>query len=219
MGTLVFSAAAALVMAIFFVVELRTGHRRHGESLYLVSRVARRHGLELREKPLSLAIPWSRDSGVVHFHLLRPGGERDSITLIADFGGRSRLGNLVIDNTPSRMLAAGLDRLALGVPQLDSYFRIFSEPDRQVLLVNLLGESGDLLRLVKDLSCRSRQGRLELVDLGGKVKIQFTDRSLRFPSDVEEVTLGLLRLYQLYLVLAGVGDVRDVPAGASPVTP
>ena len=218
MGTLVFSAAAALLMAIFFLVELRTGKRRHGESLYLVSRVARRHGLELREKPLSLAIPWSRDSAVLHYHLLRPGGERDTITLTADFGGKSRLGNLVIDNSPSRMSAAGLDHLALGVPQLDRSFRIFTEPDRQVLLVNLLGESGDLLRLVTDLSCHSRQGRLELVDLGGKVKIQFADRSLRFPSDVEEISLGLVRLYQLYLVLAGVGDVRDVPAAASPVT-
>ncbi len=218
MGTLVFSAAAAVVMAIFFLVELRTGQNRHAESLYLVSRVARRHGFDLLERPLSLAIPWSRDSAVVHYHLLRPGGERDSITLTADFGEKSRLGSLVIDNSPSRMLAAGLDRLALGVPQLDRYFRIFTEPERQVLLINLLEQSGDLLRLVQDLSCRSQKGRFELVDFGGKVKIQFADRSLRFPSDVEEVTLGLVRLYQLYLVLAGVRDVRDVPAAASPVT-
>jgi len=236
METLTISAAVALVMAIFFLVELRTGQSRHAEALYLVQRVAERHGLQIspldpprgtlqacglegRERPLALAVPWSRDGAVVHYHLLRPGGERDSIALTAKRGARSRLGNLVIDTHPGHLWCAGLERLWLGEPELDPYVRIFTEPDRQVMVMNLLEQSGELLRLLKDVACRTPRGRFQLVDLGGRLKIQFDDRSLRFPSDVELASLDLLRCYQLYLVLAGFADVRDVPAAAAAVRP
>lgn len=219
MGTLVFAALVALLVAFFFVAELRTRPQRQADALYLVSRVGSRYGLELREKPLALEVPWSRGEAAVHYHLLRTGGERDSITLTARRGEKSRLGNLVIASDPACFFSAGLERLALGAPQLDRCFRIFTEPDRQVLLLNLLEDSGELLRVLQNLTCRTRSGRFELVDLDGHVKIQVNDKSLRFPSDVEKVTLDLVRFYQLYLVLAGVCGVRDVPALASPVAP
>lgn len=225
METLALAAAVALVMTIFFLVELRTGQSRHAEALYLVSRVAERHGLQAsgadggRERPLALAVPWSRDGAVVHYHLLRPGGERDSIALTANRGAKSRLGNLVIDTHPGHFWCAGLERLVFGEPEIDPYFRIFTEPDRQVMVMNLLEQSGEVLRLLKDVACRTRRGRFQLVDLHGRLKIQFDDRSLRFPSDVERASLDLLRFYQLYLVLAGAADVRDVPAAAAAVRP
>lgn len=224
METLALAAAVAVVMAIFFLVELRTGQSRHAESLYLVSRVAERHGLEVcgvgvRQRSLALAVPWSRDGAQVHYHLLRPGGERDSIALTANRGAKSRLGNLVIDTHPVHFWCAGLERLELGDAELDPYFRIFTEPDRKVMVYNLLEHSGELLRLLKDVACRTRRGRFQLVDLHGRLKVQFDDRSLRFPSDVERASLDLLRCYQLYLVLAGFADVRDVPAEAAPVRP
>lgn len=219
MSTILFAAAVALLMATFFLAELRTSRERQAQAQYLVSRVGARYGFEVKSSPLSLVIPWSREGAVIHYHLLRTGGERDSITLTARRGAKSRLGNLTIASDPARFCASGLERLALGAPRLDRNFRIFCEPDRRALLLNLLEDSGELLRIFEALACRTRSGRFELVDLGGRVKIQFHDKSLRFPSDVEKVTLDLVRIHQLYLVLAGVCDVRDVPAAASPVTP
>lgn len=217
MGTFVI-AAVVVLMASFFVAELRSRPGRQAEALYLVSRAAARHGLELNEKPLSLVVPWSHEEAVVHYHLLRTGGERDSITLTARRGAKSRLGNLVIVSE-ARLFTAGLQYLALGDAQLDRSFRIFAETDRRVMLMNLLEDSGELLKLFQDLACRTPAGRFELMDLDGRLKIQVDDKSLRFPSDVESITLDLVRVYQLYSVLAGVCDVRDVPAAASPVRP
>jgi hypothetical protein len=218
MGTFVIAAAVAVLTAFFFVAELRARPKRQGEALYLVSRAGARLGLELREKPLSLVVPWSRDEAVIHYHLLRTGGEKDSITLTARRGEKSRLGNLVVASE-ARLFTAGLDYLALGVAQLDRSFRIFAEADRRVLLTNLLEDSGELLALLQDLACRTPSGRFELMDIGGRLKIQVDDKSLRFPTDVERITLDLVRVYQLYSVLAGVRDVRDVPAAAAPVRP
>lgn len=218
MGTIIIAAAVAVLTASFFVAEVRASPRRQAEALYLVARAGARHGLELREKPLSLVVPWSRDEAVIHYHLLRTGGERDSITLTAQRGEKSRLGNLVVVSE-ARLFTAGLDYLALGVTQLDRAFRIFAEADRRVVLTNLLEDSGELLARFHDLACRTPNGRFELMDLDGRLKIQVDDKSLRFPSDVERITLDLVRVYQLYSVLAGVSDVRDVPAAASPVRP
>lgn len=218
-ATLIFAILVVVLLAGFFIADLRTSPKRQAEALYLVERVGSRYGLELTKRPLALEIPWSHEGAVVHYHLLRTGGERDSITLVARRGGKSRLGNLAISNDPARLFSAGLTYLFLGAPPLDRSFRIFTEPDRRVLLLNLLEDSGDLLRVLQDLACRTRSGRFELIDLDGHVKMQVHDKSLRFPSDVEKVTLDLVRLYQLYLVLAGVSDLRDVPAIASPVTP
>lgn len=218
MGTIVFATALAVLMASFYVAELRARPRRQAEALYLVSRAGARLGLELRERPLSLVVPWSREEAEIHYHLLRTGGERDSITLTARRGEKSRLGNLVVVSE-ARLFTAGLEYLALGVAQLDRSFRIFAEAKRRVLLTNLLEDSGELLALLQDLACRTRSLRFELMDLDGRLKIQIDDKSLRFPSDVEKITLDLVRVYQLYSVLAGVRDVRDVPAAASPVRP
>lgn len=223
MTTLAFAILVAVLMAFFFVAELRARPGRHTEALYLVSRVASRHRLHLQKKSLhrgilSVEIPWSHDQATLHYHLLRPGGERDSITLTARFG-KNRLGHLVISSDPARIFCAGLRYLDLNTPQLDHCFRIFTQIDRQAVMLNLLESSSDLLRTLQDLACRTPTGRFELVDLGGHLKIQVNDKSLRFPSDVEKATLDLVRLYQLYLVLAGARDVRDAPAMASPVAP
>ena len=217
MDTLFAATAVILLMTIFFVAELRARPGRQAEARYLVARAGERHGLELCERPLSLVVPWSHDEATLHYHLLR-GGERDSITLTARRAEKSRLGNLVVVSEP-RFFTAGLEYLALGVPRLDRSFRIFTEAERRAVVINLLEDSGELVSILEDLSCRSRSGRFEIMDLDGHLKVQFNDRSLRFPSDVEKLTHDLVRFYQLYLVLAGARDVRDVPVAASPVAP
>jgi len=209
MGTTVVAITLAtlvgfLVMAS--VMELLAAKRRNTEALYLVTRVGARHGYPLQEKPLSLIIPEGKGSAVMHYYLLAPGEERDSIALKAERPATSRLGNLVIDNDPSRVFTAGLKRLVLATPQFDPYFRIFTEAERSEFVRTLLASSAEFLFLVKDLACRSRTGHFEMVDLSGKVKIQFDDRGIRFPSDVERITLDVVRLYRLYRLLAGAGE-------------
>lgn len=209
-GTAILTAAIVLLVGLLFaatLTELRGGKKRATEALYLVSRVGSKHGFEVREKPLSLLLPQGGEPAVVHYHLLAPGEERDSITLKGTRPATSRLGNLIIDNDPSRVFAAGLKRLVLQAPQFDRAFRIFTEADHQVVVRNLLEETGgELLFLVRDLACRTRGGHFELADLAGRVKIQFDDRGIRFPSDVERLTLDLVRLFRLYRALAGAAD-------------
>lgn len=192
------------IAGLIFALEHRYGPRLAwnpvGEALYLVSRVATRHGFQMREKPLSLIVP--RGSATLHYHLLGSSRERDSIILKAVHSGPSRLGHVVVDNDPARMVAAGLKRLPLGVPALDRRFRLFAAPEQHVVIDNLVSLNGELARLLHDLSCRSRRGHFELVDLGGVVKIRYQDR-IRFPSDVEKITLDLVRLHELYEEMAG----------------
>lgn len=208
-GFTVFSITVATLIGLLFlmsVMELLAAKKRSTEALYLVSRVGTKHGYPVREKPLSLIIPEGEGDAVLHYYLLAGGEGRDAIALKAERPATSRLGNIVIDNDPSRVFAAGMRRLVLAAPQFDPYFRIFTEVDRRDFVRTLLGGSGEFLFLVKDLACRSRAGHFELVDLSGKVKIQFDDHGLRFPSDVERITLDIVRLHRLYRALAGAGE-------------
>lgn len=206
MSSVALTITVAGLLGLFFALERRQGGKRRAEAIYLVSRMAVRHGFEIQERPLLVHVPRGEGSAVVHYHLLGSGPDRDSITLRARHPTKSRLGNLVIDNDPARMVAAGLRRLPLDVPRLDRAFRVFTEEDRRVLVENLLCLNGEIVGLVRDLACRTRRGHFELVDLGGEVKIQFDDRRISFPSDVERITLDLVRLFELYQDLAGTRD-------------
>ncbi len=183
--------------------EVLTAKRRRREAFYLVSGVGGRLGLEVREEPLSLVLPDDDSGATVHYHLLAPGDERDSITLKASRDSPTRLGNLMVDDDPVRVYAAGMKRLALGSPRFDGCFRVFTQEERTDLVANLLAGEEELLRGLEALARHTRTAHLELQDLSGTLKIQVDDDSLRFPSDVEAVTRGIVAVYRRYRRLAG----------------
>ena len=207
METVVLSLAIAALLGGFFVAELRRAPARSAEALYLVHRVGSRNGFEVCEKPLSLRLPWGTGRAELHYHLLTS-DRHDSITLTDERGAPSRLGNLVITNAPARSFST-LRRLGFETSQFDRHFQVLADPDRHAGVVNLLEANAEILFLLKDLASRSRHCRFELLDLEGRIKIQLTDRRLRFPSEVESITLDLVRLLKLYQIVAGDRDPRQ----------
>ncbi len=196
-----FLAALALLLFLATLLELFSVQKRRKEALYLVSRVGDKHGYAWRESPLSLVVPQQGADAVVHYHLLSPGEERDSITLKDEHRGETRLGSVLIDNQPSRLFVPGMKRVVLGRPELDRYFRIFARPENLERVRSRVARDPELCGLLKALSSRTAGGHFELDDFAGMLKIQFDDLTLRFPSDVEEITLDLIRFHRLYRAL------------------
>lgn len=197
-----FGAILVLLLAAT-AAEVLTAQRRRREALYLVTSVGTKLGLAVREKPLSLRLPDTGEAPTLHYHLLAPGDERDSITLKASRDGPTRLGNVLIDNDPARIFAPGMKRLILGSSRFDRCFRVFTQDERSGIVANLLAGEEDLLLQLEALARHTRTAHLQLDDLSGHLKIQVDDESLRFPSDVEEVTRGLVTVYRRYRRLAG----------------
>lgn len=196
-ATLVLLAAALGASA----VDLRARRDRRREALYLVGRVADRHGLRLQPDPIAIEIPGETTGTVIHFYLHGASETDDSIVLQTPRPDGSRLGNLVVDSDGARIVP-GMTRLELG-PAFDPYFRVYCQPERADVVTARLAGYPAFADGLRALASRTRSCRVELADLDGRFKVQFLDPRIRFPSVVEGVTLDLLRLLPAYRRLAG----------------
>lgn len=196
-----FTVAAALL-------EAAAADHRHARARELAGRAAGRLGLtvppaDLRV-PLAVEVPGvaGRPAASLRYHLATPQEEDARITLVAIGPPRpARLGHLWVDSHPSRLLVPGLAPLSLGAA-FDRHFRVYAEADRRPAVLSLLSQHPDVPALLRRLATRTRTCRLELIDQAGALKIDYRDRRLRFPSDVEAVSLDLVALYAHWAALS-----------------